>query len=151
MYHLHTLRHMSYVYLQIFLTRQDNTSTIETTFLWSRCGRVVQGAGHQVKRLVLQCINAVSSNPVEGRTKIVQLKNLILTLFGLIFRRIYIYIYIYEGVMVLLCLTPFSTTFQLYRGCQFYWWRKQKYPEKTTDLPKVTDKRYYTIITLVGV
>ena len=89
MYHLHTLRHMSNVYLQIFLTRQDNTSTIETTFFWSRCGRVVQGAGHQVKRLVLQCINAVSSNPVEGRTKIVQLKNLILTLFGLIFRRIY--------------------------------------------------------------
>ena len=31
----------------------------------------------------------VSSNPVEGRTKIWQLKNLILALFGLIFRRIY--------------------------------------------------------------
>ena len=43
----------------------------------------------------MQCINGVSSNPVEGRTKIGQLKNLILTLFGLIFRRIYIYIYIY--------------------------------------------------------
>jgi hypothetical protein len=34
---------------------------------------------------VLQCINGVSSNPVEGRTKIWLLKNLILTLFGLIF------------------------------------------------------------------
>jgi len=22
------------------------------------------------------------------------------------------------------CLTPFSTIFQLCRGCQFYWWRK---------------------------
>jgi hypothetical protein len=34
----------------------------------------------------------VSSNPVEGRTKILQLKDLILTLFGLIFRYIkYIY------------------------------------------------------------
>ena len=32
-------------------------------------------------------VSKVSSNPV-GRTKIVQLKNLILTLFGLIFRRI---------------------------------------------------------------
>jgi hypothetical protein len=63
----------------------------------------------------------------------------------------YIYIYIYEGVMVLWCLTPFSTTFQLYRRCQFYWRKKLKYPEKTTDLPEVTDKRYYTIITLVGV
>jgi len=41
--------------------------------------------------LVLQCINGVSSNPVEGRTKIWQLKNLILTLFGL-FSDVYIYI-----------------------------------------------------------
>jgi hypothetical protein len=41
--------------------------------------------------LVLQCINGMSSNPVEGRTKICQLKDLILTLFGLIFRRIYIW------------------------------------------------------------
>jgi hypothetical protein len=40
---------------------------------------------------VLQCINGVSLNPVEGRTKICQLKDLILTLFGLIFRRVYIY------------------------------------------------------------
>jgi hypothetical protein len=40
-------------------------------------------------------------------------------------------------------LTPLSTMFQLYRGCQFYWWRKQVDPEITNDLPQVTDKCYY--------
>ena len=68
MYHLHTLIHMSYVYPQIFLTRQGNTTTIEAPFLGSGCGRVVQGAGRKAKRMVLQCINGVGSNPVEGRT-----------------------------------------------------------------------------------
>jgi hypothetical protein len=35
-------------------------------------------------------------------------------------------------VVGLWCLMPLPTIFQLYRGSQFYRWRKPEYPEKTT-------------------
>jgi hypothetical protein len=43
------------------------TGQDDKTFFYNIINQPVAG---MVKRIVLQCINGVSSNPVEGRTKI---------------------------------------------------------------------------------
>ena len=40
-------------------------------------------------------------------------------------------------VLRLWCLTSLSTIFRLYRGSQFYWWRKREYQENSTELPQL--------------
>jgi hypothetical protein len=50
-----------------------------------------------------------------------------------------------------LCLTPFSTIFQLYRDRQFYGQRRPEYPLKSTDLPQVTGKLYRVPIAMIGI
>ena len=62
---------------------RDNV-TLRLLKLYFYIADVAEWSRSKAKRMVLQCINGVSSNPVEGRTKICQLKDLILTLFGLV-------------------------------------------------------------------
>jgi hypothetical protein len=54
-----------------------------------------------------------------------------------------------NNILVYWCITTLSTTFQLFRGGQFYWWRKLEYPVKTINLSQVIDKHYHIMLNRV--
>jgi hypothetical protein len=45
-------------------------------------------------------------------------------------------------------ITNNISVIQMYRGGQFYWWRKPECTEKTIDLLQVTDKRNHILVVI---
>jgi hypothetical protein len=66
------------------------------------------------------------SKGVPSRTVLAEPENTLLSLYC----KGHVYMYIINRVRVM-CLTPLSTIFQLYRGGQFYWWRKLEKTRQT--------------------
>jgi hypothetical protein len=62
-----SLHHFNYGQKKTPYKMPENSTFVRFMYIYMD---VVEGAGRKAKRMVLQCINGVGSNPVEGRTKI---------------------------------------------------------------------------------
>ena len=100
-------------------------------------GAIVQRYVYHLELVLSCCLSA----PVKTRLVIMLNR---FCLFVCLFVSLFVCLLVF--LLAWWCLTPLSTIFQLYRGCQFYWWRKPEDPEKTTDLSQVTDKLYHLML-----